>query len=199
MKINIKYLLFVFFINLYSAQIETEIQTIQEPETYIQIKVTNSTDKKVLIYDSFLYSDYNIYQSDDDKIIALENYSPSSHLDYGNYQSNFNKKLIEETQIEYNLSYENAVYFLQNKKTSIIVEPNTIKTIKLRVFNRASRPTGLIKNVSYHLSGKIVFTTDFFPRKFVDCLEKLGFYILNEIEIPKTKIDIDKFFITNKR
>ena len=196
MENNIKYFVFIFFINLYNAQIKTEIQTIQDPESYIQIKISNSTDKKIIIYDSFLYSDYNIYKSDGDHTIALESYANGHDVDYGNYQYNFTKQLIEETQITYNLSYENSVYFLQNKKTFIIVEPNTQKDIKLRVFNRASIPTGLIEKGSYYIRGKIVFTSDYFPKKFIDCLELEGFTILKEIEIPKTEININKFFIT---
>lgn len=189
-------LLFLYFFNTYNSQIKTTIQAIQNPQSYIELKITNGTDRKIIIYDSFLYSDYNIYKSDGNRIIALEYYTSENDLDYGNYQYNFTKQLIEETQIEYNLSYENSVYFLQNKKTSIIVEPNTQKDIKLRVFNRASIPTGLIEKGSYYLHGKIVFTSDYFPKKFIDCLEHEGFTILKEIDIPKTEININKFFIT---
>ncbi len=199
MERNIKYFVFIFFINLYNAQIKTEIQAIQDPESYIQIKISNSSDKRIIIYDNFLYSDYNIYKTDGDHIVALENFANGSDHDYGNYQKNFTSKLIEETQIKYNLSYENSVYFLQNKRTSIIVEPNTQKDIKLRVFNRASIPTGSIEKGSYYLKGKIVFTSSYFPEKFIHCLEREGFTILNEIEIPKIEIKINKFFITEVR
>ncbi|REC50332.1 hypothetical protein [Chryseobacterium pennipullorum] len=141
-----------------TAQIKTEILKIQDPETYIKVRVSNN-------------------------------------IDYFNYQHNFSKSLIEETQNKYGFSYENEVYFLENKKASIIIDPKTQKDISLRVFHKASNPTTEIEKGSYYLTGKIVFPVDYFPKEFINCLEKQGFIILNEIEIPKTGIDINKFFL----
>lgn len=195
MKNKIKNILLVFLSTFLTAQIKTEILKIQNPESFVVIRVSNNTDKKLIIYDNFLYSHYNIYKSIENRLIAPYGYANNGELDYSNYQYNFDKELIAETQNKYDLSYENTVYFLENKKTSIIIDPNTQKDITLRVFHKASNPTGEVEKGSYYLTGKIVFTVDYFPKEFTNCLEKHGFTILNEIEIPKTEIDINNFFL----
>ncbi len=179
---------------LLNAQIDVKILKIQEPKSHITICISNNTDKRIIIYDNFLYSHYNIYEAINNRIIAPYGYT-NANLIYTDYQYNFNKDLIKKTQNQYNLSYENTIYFLENKKTSIIIDPNSQRNIILKVFYPPVHPSSIIEKGLYYLVGKIVFTTDYFPKEYIDSLQKQGFTILNEIEIPKIEIDINNFFL----
>lgn len=188
-----KYFVCIFLSAFFNAQIKTEILKIQSPESYITVRISNNTDKKVIIYDCFLVSQYSI--SNNDSPIALEGYTNGAHLDAGNYQHNFSKGQIEKAQKKYNLSYDDAVYFLQNIKTSFIIDPKSKTDIVLRAFHKRSNPTGAIEEGVYYLKGKLSFSTYYFPQAFKAGLIKNGFTILDEIEIPKTLININDFFL----
>lgn len=91
---------------------------------------------------------------------------------------------------------KNVVWFFFNL---LKIDPRNKKDIVLRVFPRRSNPTDTIEEGAYYLKGTLSFSTYYFPQAFKAALIKNGFTILDEIEIPKTLININDFFKGDKK
>lgn len=193
------FLIISLFVSVFAkTQIKIEILKINEPLSTITLHIINDTDEVIVLYDNFLYSLYDIYNSKGDEIIAMNSYTKNNH-DFNNYQNNFTKKKINQTKKKYNLSYENAIYFLENIRTSILIAPYTKKEITLKVFNAPENPTSTIEYSSYYLVGKVFLNIEFLPKIYINCLQKKGYKILKGFNIPKTNIDISHYFLHEVR
>lgn len=173
----------------YKAQ-KIQIVSINNPQGYLMVKVHNTTDKKIVIYENSLYVRFELWNNE--RIIGYDNFA--REYDEYNYNNDFSKVLMDRTQKKYNIDYKQTFYFLQNTKSKIVIPPACTKVLKLKTFSAPTKPLRPLEKTDYYLKGTVFFNDVFYPKQFLDSLAKKNTIILNKIDIPRTKIDIHTFF-----
>ncbi|WP_146943507.1 hypothetical protein [Chryseobacterium hagamense] len=187
-------LLFFFMFAIRAATAyaqEIQIISINEPQGYLLLKYKNTTNQKILIYENSLYTKFELWNSE--RPIGYDTFVGKTYDAY-NINNDINQQLIENTMKKYNIDSKQAFYFLKYIECKIMISPKSTKILKLKAFGLPTKPLKPMEKTEYYIQGTVFFNNNFYPNQFVESLSKNNSNILDKIEIPKTKIDINTFF-----
>lgn len=159
------------------------------------VEIENKTNKDLILFLNLRNTEYKI--STNKKQIMNDFYSPYSQINTSNYNDcmKIPETKIKYIQNKYNLNYDDTMNFLFNINSKVIIPRNKKKIIGFKMFNYLEFNNNHFPDDEYFLETKINFKNSIFkfPKQYVDSIRK-KYQIIDEIDLPLTKISINKFY-----
>ena len=176
-----------------SYDINVVTKSIIDEKLHIQIK--NKSNKPIIFFYGISHSNFKIKDENNLEIIG-KTLSMSSEEDYLDFQFDYSKKLIQQVMDRYEISFQEAIIYLHNKKDFIIIPPNKCKELNLPLLiANYTASYDLDSKKSYYISLRTVFPTNYIPNYIKDSLKQKNISLIKaEIVEPKISVDINKFF-----
>ncbi|TDX86769.1 hypothetical protein [Epilithonimonas xixisoli] len=178
-----------------NSQINTKYIEIRNSWDSCFVEIENKTNKNLILFLNLRKSEYKISSK---KLQIIDDfYAPYSQINTSNYNDcmKISETKIKYIQNKYNLSHDDAVNFLFKINSVVVIPKNKKRIIGFKMFNYFEYEKNHFPDDEYFLSTKIRFKNPIFkfPKQYLDSLSKKH-QIIDEINLPITKIDINKFY-----